>query len=55
MSSLAPPSYRLPVNFHFPSVPRLGLLYILGFSLINFYRSNQRTEGVVENYGIEVR
>ena len=52
--SLAPPAYVLPLNFHFPSVLRLGLRYIRGFSPDKFCQFNQRTEGVVENNEVEV-
>ena len=45
-TSLAVPSYILPLNFHFSSVLGLAMRYV---SQINFLADNQRTEVVAEN------
>ena len=49
--SLAPPTYLLPLNFHFTSVLGLGLLHMQGFLGGQIFGG---TEGVAENDDVEV-
>ena len=54
--SLALPTYVLPLNFDFASVQGLVLITVRFSDLGNRFSiwPNQRTEGVAENYKVDV-
>jgi hypothetical protein len=54
LTSLAPPSYALPLNFIFLQYYVWDCAVDFGFQKSIFYRANQRTEGVAENDDVDV-